>query len=216
MRNNDTRDLIIKRRGYRKNIQGDKFSLYISSYPVAIKYLKARIGDKNKRLAELCCGVGVTLGYLGTAFNHITGVDIDKNILAGCEFNLKAVGLLEKTTLILGDINNDDVLRRIKADLVIYDIPFWSPYKYINKGNLTKNNPLLKFTIQRIKRFITNDIIVFCSPKSNYSIIRNELGPCEFQKIYINGKHDRNYIYLGGLRQKYGVTEINLSTNINN
>ena len=120
----DTRKSIIERRGYRKNIKGDKFSLYISSYPVAIEYLRKRIGDKHKILAELCCGIGITLETAGGAFKHIIGVDNDKKTLTYCKDNLKSSGLLSKSTLILGDINEDSVLGKIKADIVIYDIPF--------------------------------------------------------------------------------------------
>ena len=210
MKSINTRESIIERRGYRKNIKGDKFSLYISNYPVIVDYLKKRIGDSKKILAELCCGIGVTLEYIGTAFKQIIGVDIDKEVLASCEDNLKYVGLLQKSTLILGDIKNDEVLKKIKADIVIYDIPFWSSHKYVNQGDLTKKNPPLKATIERIKKFITKDIIIFCSPKFNYQIIKDELGSCEFQKVFINGKYDRNHIYLGRLKQKDGISEIKL------
>ena len=111
MNQSDTRESIIKRRGYRKNIVGDKFSLYISNYPVVVKYLKQRIGNSNKILAELCCGVGVTLEHIADAFKQVIGVDIDKKILVQCRDNLKCVGLLQKSTLILGDINNDEILK---------------------------------------------------------------------------------------------------------
>ncbi len=212
MKPSDNKESIIQRRGYRKNIVGDKFSLYISNYPVAVKYLKQRIGNSNKILAELCCGVGVTLEYIGDVFKQVIGVDIEKNILDQCQDNLKSVGLSQKTTLILGDINNDEVLKKINADIVIYDIPFWSQHEHENQGDLTRKNPTLKSTIERIRKFITKDIIIFCSPKFDYEMITEEVGSCEFQKVFINGKYDRNQIYLGKLKQKDGVTELTLST----
>ena len=211
MKSIDTRESIIKRRGYRKNIVGDKFSLYISSYSVAARYLKQRIENFNKILAELCCGVGVTLEYIADGFKQVIGVDIDKKILNQCEDNLKSAGLLQKTTLILGDINDDEILKKIKADIVIYDIPFWSPHEYENQGDLTKKNPTLKSTIERIGKFITKDIVIFCSPKFDYELIKEQVGSCEFQKIFINGKYDRNHVYLGKLKQKDGITELKLS-----
>jgi len=211
MKSIDTRESIIKRRGYRKNIVGDKFSLYISSYSVAARYLKQRIENFNKILAELCCGVGVTLEYIADGFKQVIGVDIDKKILNQCEDNLKSAGLLQKTTLILGDINDDEILKKIKADIVIYDIPFWSPHEYENQGDLTKKNPTLKSTIERIGKFITKDIVIFCSPKFDYELIKEQVGSCEFQKIFINGKYDRNHVYLGNVKQKDGITELKLS-----
>lgn len=210
MKKTETRESIIKRRGYRKNISGDKFSLYISNYPITVKYLTERIGDTTKVLVELCCGVGVTLEYIGNAFNHIIGVDINKKILDECQENLKNVGLLEKDTLILGDINNDEILKKIKADVVIYDIPYWSAHTYENQGDLAKKNPALKSTIERIQKFISNDILIFCSPNFDYDMIKREVGSCEFQKVFINGRHDRNHVYLGGLKQEDGITELKL------
>ena len=53
----DTREKIILKRGYRKNIFGTRDDLYISNYPVAAKYLAQRIGNQRKVLVELCCGV---------------------------------------------------------------------------------------------------------------------------------------------------------------
>ncbi len=210
VKKSETKESIIKRRGYRKDIVGDKFSLYISSYPIAIEYLKQRTGDRNKILAELCCGVGVTLEHMAGGFARVIGVDIDEKILGYCRENLKRVGLLEKTTLILGDIDDDDLLKKIKADIVIYDIPFWLPHEYQKRGDLTDKNPTLKSTIKRIKKIITEDVVIFCSPNFNYEMIKKEVGPCEFQKVFINGKHDRNHVYLGNLIQEEGATELKL------
>ena len=85
---------IINCRGYRENIKGDKFSLYISNYPSNAKYLKSRIGNSEYILAELCCSIGVTLEYLAPAFKKVIGVDIDKDVLDACKANLKATGLI--------------------------------------------------------------------------------------------------------------------------
>ena len=95
---------IINRRGYRKNIKGDKFSLFISNYPTNAKYLKGRIGNSKLVLAELCCSIGVTLEYLAPVFKKVIGVDFNKDILEMCQSNLKEAGVIEKTELILGDV----------------------------------------------------------------------------------------------------------------
>ena len=207
---NKSRELIIKKRGYRKDIKGDKFSLYIANYPVTVEYLRKRIGSPGKILVELCCGVGVTLEYIGSVFKKIIGIDKDKIILGQCRNILESVGLLDKTLLILGDINDDQLLKKIKADVVIYDIPFWSPHKSEKQGDLTEKNPPLKIIVDKIRKYITKDIIIFCPPTYRYYMVKDELGSCEFQKVYINGKHDRNHIYLGGLMEKEGKTETRL------
>lgn len=211
MDTSEKRDSIIRRRGYRKDIVGDKFSLYISSYPVAIKYLGKRIGNQNKTLVELCCGVGVTLENIAEFFEQIIGVDIDKKILKQCQHNLKNSGVSEKSTLILGDINDEELLKKIKADIVIYDVPYWLPHKSKKQDDLMSKNPPLGVTIEKIRKYITKDIVIFCSPHFEYSSVKVEAGQCEFQKVHINGKYDRNYVYLGNLIQKDGITKIKLS-----
>lgn len=212
MKPNETRESIINRRRYRKNVKGDKFSLYISNYPVIAKYLKQRIGDNKKVIAELCCGIGISLEYLGDAFKHIIGVDSNKKVLSFCLKNLEYVGLKSKTTLICGGINDDKILKGIKADIVIYDVPFWSKHEYEGRGDLTKKNPSLKRMIEKIRRCITDEIVIFCPPKYDYEMILSQVGDCEYQKVFVNGKYSRNHVYLGSLIQRRGITEIELHT----
>ena len=97
----DTKESIISKRCYRKNVLGDTFSLYISNYPVAVTYLGKRIGDTEKTFAELCCGIGITLEYIAEGFKKVIGVDIDKKILQYCEENLDNTGMKDKANLIL-------------------------------------------------------------------------------------------------------------------
>jgi hypothetical protein len=42
--------------------------------------------------------------------------------------------------------------------------------------------------------------------------MKEEVGPCEFQKVYINGRHNRNHVYLGKLKQNNGISELKLYT----
>lgn len=204
---------IIAYRGYRKNIKGDKFSLYISNYPSNAKYLKSRIGNEALTLAELCCSVGVTLEYLASSFKAVIGVDLDKKVLETCEINLTASGQISKTKLIQGDVFNDEILKSIDADIVIYDIPFWYPHKQENQGNLIDKNPPLKQLVKKIKTHITSDIIIFSPPEWDMAYFEEELGPVEYEQVFIDGKHNRNQIYLGSLIHEYGKTKIELRNN---
>lgn len=213
MKSSETRESIIIKRGYRQNIEGDKFILYISNHLVIADYLKKRLSDNNKVLVELCCEVGITMERLINWFKHIIWVDIDQGILNQCTNNLKNTWVLEKTTLVLGDINDDKILKNIKADIAIYDIPFWFPHQWENQWDLTNKNPNLTSLIAKIRASITKDIVIFAPPSFEYSVAYDELGTCEFQKIYINEKHDRTHIYLGELINKDGVTEIKFDLN---
>jgi len=202
---------IIERRGYRKNIKGDKFSLYISNYPSNAAYLKSRIGNPNLVLAELCCSIGITLEYLAPSFKKVIGVDIDQNILQMCEFNLTEAGLISKFQLINGDVFDDNTLKSIKADIIIYDIPFWYPHKQENQGNLVSKNPPLKELIKKIRKNITSNIIIFSPPEWNYEYFEKQLGSIEYEQVFINQTHNRNQIYLGDLINEKGKTEIALN-----
>lgn len=205
---------IIEKRGYRKNIKGDKFSLYISNYPVNANYLKSRLGNPDFILAELCCSIGITLEYLVPAFKKVIGVDIDKKVLEKCKNNLQEIGLFHKVELIQGDISNNNVLKQIKADIVIYDIPFWYPYKQKNQGDLLAKNPPLKELIRKIQENITSNIVIFAPPEWKYEYFKKELGVIEFEHVYINNKHNRNQVYLGNLINEEGETQIKLNYHI--
>lgn len=206
-----TKEDIINYRGYRKDIQGSKFSLYISNYPANALYLKSRIGNLDLTLAELCCSVGVTLEYLASGFKKVIGVDLDKDILDICETNLKRSGCIAKTELILGNVFDDHVLKRIEADIVIYDIPFWYTHEQENQGNLIDKNPPLKALIQKIRTYITSNIIIFSPPEWDYEYFSKQLGAIEFEQVFIEGSHNRNQIYLGELIKIEGKTKIELN-----
>ena len=201
---------IVQQRGYRKNIKGDKFSLYISNYPSNAKYLKSRIGNPQLILAELCCSIGVTLEYLAPSFKKIIGVDLDKGVLEMCKINLDESGFRAKTELICGDVFDDKILKDIEADIVIYDIPFWYPHQQENQGDLVGKNPPLKELINKIQKYITMDIVIFSPPEWSYDYSKKLLGTIEFEKVFIDQRHNRNQIYMGSLMTKEGETEIQL------
>ena len=170
----ESRLSIIKKRGYRKDIKGSAFLLSISNYFVTAKYLKERLGDDKKILVELCCGVGITLEQMAEVFKQVIGVDNGKAALKACSENLKSSKLSKKTVLINGDINKNFVLQRIKADIAIYDIPYWIPHEYRGEGDFRDKNPPLKETVEKIRKYITPDIVVFCSPQHTYKIVNSQ------------------------------------------
>ncbi len=208
-------DQLIINRGYRENVLGDKFSLYISNYPCNAKYLLSRIGNPNHTLAELCCSVGITLEYLAPGFKHVIGVDIDQEVLHSCHVNLTNAGYQEKFKLIEGDVFDNELLKGIEADVVIYDIPYWYSHEQENQGDLLSKNPPLKELIDKITKYITPNIIIFSPVELSYEYYYENLGTIEYEQVMIDGKHNRNQIYLGELIQTEGTTQINLnSTNL--
>jgi len=138
---NKSRYAIICSRGYRLDIAGDWFGLKIANHPFVAKYLAKRLGDQNKILAELCCGIGVTLEYVGRSFKALVGVDKDPEVIKNCETNLRKVGLWSKTRLVIGDVADEKTLKGIQADIAFYDIPYWSAHRELGKGDMLRANP---------------------------------------------------------------------------
>jgi predicted RNA methylase len=200
------RNDIITKRGYRKDIQGDAFSLYISNYPVTSQYLAVRLGNPSHVLLELCCSIGVTLEYLSPAFKKVIGVEIDTGIAENCRNNLRSAGLLN-TEIVCGDVNEISLLKNISADIVIYDIPYWNE---IEERNSKFKNPPLFELLDKIKACVSDKIVVFAPPKMDQTHFRDNGADYEFEKVYINNRHDRNHIYYGSLIVQKGEGELRL------
>lgn len=208
----ETRAGLIKKRGYRKDVAGDTLTLYLSNYPVSAKWLAERIGDNSKELVELCCAVGITLEYLAPAFKKVTGVDIDHKILESGRENLNRAGVIAKTTLIQGDVSDVNLLKTLKADVVIYDIPYWYPHKYhkYSSEEHDEKNPDLAELMANIRDHISKNIVIFAPPEMTYKYFKGALGECEYVQIYIGEKYDRNYVFFGNLIQEPGEVVVML------
>ncbi len=204
----DSRESIIQKRGYLSTIAGDQYSLYLSNYPVAAKYLVQKIKNKGTSVAELCCGIGITLTFLSQTFEKVTGVELDSQVPADCKHNLAGT---DNVTLIQGDVTNETILKGIHADIVIYDVPYWVSKNLPDGSNVLDHNPDLAILTRKIRESITKNIIIFAPPFITYEEASKLLGLCELQKVFINDRYDRNYIYLGNLIETEGVTEIRLT-----
>lgn len=211
---NDTKEAIIAKRGYRASIEGDQYSLYLSNYPIAAEYLAGRLEGKGEKLLELCCGIGITLEAVAGKFKQLTGIEIDPEVLKSCRQNIETAGIADKVELILGNVEDEKLLKDIEADVVIYDIPYWVSKELPDGTNVLEKNPALDEMLEKIRKNVTRNIVVFAPPHFEYKNVRDKFGVCEFQKIFINGRYDRNYIFFGDLVENQGVTEKRLEYSI--
>ena len=202
------RDDIIQSRKYDPQIAGDDLSLKISSYSTTARYLADRLQGKGVTVCELCCGVGVSLIELAGTFEKVIGVDNSQAVINDCRANLNHTGVTN-FELLTGDAESKALLKNIKADIILYDIPYWSNHS--GEVNPAKQNPDLGELITNIREFITEDIVVYAPTYITYETIRDELGECEYHEVWLNGKHDRNFIFLGSLIQTIGKTKIELN-----
>ncbi|MCW1907720.1 MAG: class I SAM-dependent methyltransferase [Candidatus Saccharibacteria bacterium] len=199
------REEIIDKRGYDENIAGSELSLKIASYPATAKYLAQRLKGKGDTVCELCCGIGVSLIELAKSFDKVIGVDNDEAIIRDCKTNLVQANI-RNFILLLGDISSTNALSKIKADVVLYDIPYWSDHS--GKVDPARQNPDLRTLIANIRSHITNDIVIYAPTHMTYDSVVSELGSCDFVQVFTSGKHDRNFIFLGSLIEHEGTSKI--------
>jgi 16S rRNA G966 N2-methylase RsmD len=196
---------IIQTRGYDSNISGDELSLKIASYPVTARYLAERLKNEGNVVCELCCGVGVSLIELSKIFEKIIGIDNDSRVVEDCGKNLEHAGVTNYEVL-CGDVSDPILLGKIKADIVLYDIPYWSTHS--GQVDPEKQNPDLQQLVANIRNLVTNKIVIYTPTHMTYEEATFALGPCEFMQVYTDGKHDRNFIFLGNLIRQVGKTKI--------
>lgn len=198
---------IIKTRGYSENIAGDELSLKIASYPSTAAYLAERLQGKGDAVCELCCGIGVSLIELSKKFARVIGVDSNATILNDCETNLKNASV-ENYELVCGDVSSPEILSKIKADVVLYDIPYWSDHG--GKVDAKQRNPDLRTLIDTIRQKVCSQIVIYAPTHMEYEKVREIVGECEFVAVYMNGKYDRNFIFLGDLIEQAGQIRVEL------
>lgn len=206
----DSRETIIAKRKYSETIKGSQYDLYLSNYPSSADYLAIRIGDSEKTLAELCCGIGITTERMARVFKKITAIELNNETIACCRENIRKAGLLDKVTLLQGDVADSSTLKGVSADIVIYDIPYWVSKTLEDGTDILTKNPKLVDVVNSIKRTITDDIVIFAPPSLTHQDAKDLLGEHEYERITINGRYDRNYIYLGGLIRRLGITNMKL------
>lgn len=71
-------------------------------------------------------------------------------------------------------------------------------------------NPDLETLVNDIRNFITSDIVIYAPPSLSYKQATKAVGECELMKVYVNSKHDRNFIFLGTLKDQVGITTVQL------
>jgi len=199
------RDEVIQKRDYSNSIKGSTLSLKISSYPVTARYLAKRLTKSGNTICELCCGIGISLIEFSRYFDNVVGVDNDPHVVKNARSNLlnAEIGNCE---LIVGDISDLNVLSQINTDVVAYDIPYWSDHESM----LMDKNPELKSIVEKIQLSITPNIVIYAPPHMSQKDFAKMFDNFEYQEIWINGKHDRNFIYLGGLIDSSAITRISL------
>ncbi len=197
---------------FQSSLSGTDFDLYISNYPSTAQYLAHRLKDPNKTIMELCCGIGVSLLEFAPFFKKVIGVDNDSDVLKFCEENISQSKYKRKIQIKRFDVTQNPIFIEEKIDIMIYDIPYWFDHRNrFHTLHTPQDNPNLEKIISNLKNQSLHDIVIYTPPYFSEEDAHNLHLECEYEKVYLNGKHDRNHIYLGNLIQKIGTTRINLN-----
>ncbi len=199
------REAIIAKRGYPSTIQADELSLKIASYPISARYLADRLSPKGASIAELCCGVGVSVIEFSHYFEKVIGIDNDPIVVESAIKNIESAGVRNCEVRQI-DITSPGALNDVRTDIVAYDVPYWSEHD----ASLTQRNPDMEQIITAVREHVTQDIVIYVPPHIGYEEVAGLFDDFEFQEVWINGRHDRNFVYLGSLAEYFGLTKIKL------
>lgn len=200
------REEIIQKRNYDSAIHGDELSLKIASYPATARYLAERLAPYGDSICELCCGIGVSLVEFSRHFETVVGIDNDLSVADAARQNLQQVGVTNCEVLV-GSVENADLLRGVSTDIVAYDIPYWSDHG----GTVKSKNPDLKEILALISAHMSTKIVVYTPPHVSYEDIAKIADTFEYQEVWVGDKYDRNFIYFGDLIQMTGLSKIVLA-----
>lgn len=194
---------LLKQKNFSQNIEGDKTAILMTCPEIVLEHLAKRVSKYNSAV-ELCCGIGLTAIKLAEEIQNVIGIDIDESRIKAAKENALKYNVAEKTTFIVGNVLNINLLKTIKADVVILD-PEWGASKdkdnTSNKSLLELTNPSMKELFYKAKEHISSNIIMKV-PNTFDFIILNILGKCEVDNIIWNNKVMLKYVYFSNTINK--------------
>lgn len=187
---------LLKQKNFSKNLKGDKTAILMTCPEIVIEHLAQKV-SKYKSAVELCCGIGLTTIKIAEKIDRVIGIDIDESRIKFAEINAKKYGVDKKTSFIVGDVLDINLLKTLKADVVILD-PEWSASKshenINNKSLLELTNPNMKELFNKAKEIISDNIIMKVPNTFEFDTL-NTLGKCEIDNIIWNDKIMLKYVY---------------------
>jgi 16S rRNA G966 N2-methylase RsmD len=179
-----------------------------ATHEIIAEYLAKRL--KTNTIADLCCSIGSNAIQFARFSDKVVVVDISRERLEKARNNARLYNVDKKIEFILGDVLDDSLLKRIRADIVFID-PDWSKDGNCEVHVTDINNTIPPVTeiFQKIKSNITGNIAIKLSKEMNMESVR-KLGSCEIEYIKLNNTLKFVVAYFGNLKKVEGVTNINI------
>jgi len=192
----------------KSNVKFNEEEYAFATHEILAEYLAKRL--KTNTIADLCCSIGSNSIQFAKFSNKVIAVDINKERLEKTKHNAKLYNIDKKIEFILGDILDDSLLSKIKADIVFID-PDWSKDGNFNIHviDVNKTIPPISLVFEKIKKHISENIAVKLSKNMDIDSVK-KLGSCELEYVYLNNVLKFIIAYFGNLKKVEGVTKINI------
>lgn len=180
------REEIIARRRYDADIHGSTEDLIIASPTSCAAYVADKIAKPGVRIAEFCCGIGITTLACAKRGEFVYGIDASDDCVQATRANLRAADIGEDMfVLATADISDPAAYDGIQADIAMYDIPYW--YDKLDQ------NPDYAFVVDQILDKVCSRLIVFSPP----GFVPPHDGAFVRESIIANDKPDRDLLFYG-------------------
>ncbi len=190
------------------NVKFDEEEYEFATHEILAEYLAKRL--KTNTIADLCCSVGSNSIQFAKFSDKVVAIDISKERLEKARYNAKLYNVDKKIEFILGDVLDDSLLRKIRADIVFID-PDWSKegnYE-VHVTDINKTVPPIPEIFEKVKENISKNIAIKFSKNMNINSVK-ELGHCELEYVYLNDVLKFIIAYFGNLKNVEGATKINI------
>ncbi len=178
-----------KEERFSKKVFTDDYSSSMSNPEYIGKHMAqsiSKLGD-FKVGVELCSCIGINVIQLAMIFDKVVGVDFDEDRIEKSFKNAELYGVSEKTDFILGDVLDENLLKKIKADFAVLD-PEWSTRKFdrsTHVSDIDMTKPNLRKMFDLTKKHITDNIIARVPATMSFEAL-GQLGFCKLENIIIN------------------------------
>ena len=165
----------------------------------------------GRHVLETCTGAGFTTIALARAAAHVVTVEIDPEHRRQARDNLGRAGLLDRVTMVAGDVLAESVLATLPhVDAAFLD-PDWADaagdhvHRFLDSTMQPPADRLLTCVLERIAA----DVALVLPPEIQPSEFEGLPGH-ECQRLFLADTHALDCLYFGQLRRNIGVTATRL------
>jgi len=165
---------------------------------------------EGRRVLETCTGAGFTTIALARVAERVTSIEIDPVHQQQAYNNLARAGLSDRVSLLLGDVLDENILRKVEAVDAAFLDPDWALTGENHQFRFRRSNtcPPMDRLLDRILS-ITGNIALIVPPFSALEEFTGLPGH-ERQKIFLEDSLELFCLYFGELGESRDETELRI------